>query len=68
MSCVVEKDEFVIGLQAFGHMDSLADLRYFKEFNMEKGVPLIDIVEAWTQFLTNDTMVDKSTVEAIHSL
>ena len=59
MNCKLAKDEFIIGLRATAHFDILADLRYFSEFKKADGIPLVDLIEAYVKFHTNDKNIDE---------
>ena len=68
MDCKLDQDEFIALCKGFAHNSDLADLRYFKAFNMSEGIPIVGMVDDWTQFLSNETKVEDGSVEAIHDL
>ena len=59
MDCKLDQDEFIIGLRAIAHFNILADLQYFREFEEADGIHLVDLIEKYVQFHTNDTNIDE---------
>ena len=70
MDCILDQDEFILMLKAFAHNRTHADLRYFKAFHMSEGIPVVDMVNGYSQFLFNETKFDDGSrsAEALHGL
>ena len=68
MDCKLDQNEFILMLKAFAYNSTLADLRYFDVYNISEGIPVVNMVDRYSQYFFNTTKVDDGSVDAYNNL
>ena len=58
LNCKIDAHEFLLIMQTFAYNNKAAISEYVESFNAPDGIPITNMIEAWTKFHTDPSLND----------